>query len=830
MTTAHQNSTEPVGSTSAGSGLQSAPATVSFAELLTLLGHDGFTAVCHQPIGGEFRSSVTESADAASLADVADADLWFGINPVTGPARTRSGRGRSDDVTKLSCLWVDFDVKEGACASLTEAQAIINDLAVALGTKPAVLIWSGHGVQPLWLIDDEDAVLTSPEDNLRAATLIKRWRRLVENFAEKRGASVDAVFDLARILRIPGTKNYKETPVPVVATRGNGGPLTLNEIDEVLDAYGIPFPVNETVGGAVDPNTYEWADKACWYAPAMITGWKSDGPRAGRHQWLLSQATRLAAARRYGCLTAEEHRRGVANLQKRMGELCAQGKPRRVLLNEIPDALTWGEQKVAQMTEERVSGELGGHTHTDHVEELATMPRADSPAATTTSTTEVHRGQVRMAYRLAGAYKGRLLHVTGIGWHRWDGQRWAYDDTGAASRAVLDILERAWREARDDKDLTADVRKCESHAGITGVLAIAGTLTDFCATVRDLDADPYLLNTASGTFDLRTGTLRPHSPADRITKVTRAAVPDVVDATSSWQSFLDRVLPDPEVREYLQRVAGVALLGRVTEHILAILTGTGANGKGTFYKALCWALGDYASTAEPDLFMHRQGAHPTGEMDLLGRRLVVVSESEKDRRLAEATMKRLTGGDTIRARRMRQDFIEFEPSHTPLLITNHLPKVSGDDPAIWRRLRVIPFAVEIPPAEREKSLDERLQIDADVVLAWAIAGWRDYQTKGDLAEPAAVVVATDEYHKASDAISRFIDDCCVTSTPALKATTSQLFKAWDAWRTEDGAEAVSQKAFGQALDKHGYPVTDKTRLGRFRAGIGLKVEVSDDAA
>ncbi|WGJ87733.1 phage/plasmid primase, P4 family [Gordonia sp. SMJS1] len=456
------------------------------------------------------------------------------------------------------------------------------------------------------------------------------------------------------------------------------------------------------------------------------------------------------------------------------------------------------------------------------------MPQA--PPDNAAPTTEIHRGQVRMAYRLAGAYKGRLLHVTGIGWHRWDGQRWAYDDTGAASRAVLDILERAWREARDDKDLTADVRKCESHAGITGVLAIAGTLTDFCATVRDLDADPYLLNTASGTFDLRTGTLRPHNPADRITKVTRAAVADTVDPTSSWQGFLDRVLPDPEVRDYLQRVAGVALLGRVTEHILAILTGTGANGKGTFYKALCWALGDYASTAEPDLFMHRQGAHPTGEMDLLGRRLIVVSESEKDRRLAEATMKRLTGGDTIRARRMRQDFIEFEPSHTPLLITNHLPKVSGDDPAIWRRLRVIPFAVEIPPAEREKTLDERLQIDADVVLAWAIAGWRDYRTRGDLAEPAAVVVATDEYHKASDAISRFVDDCCITSTPALKATTSQLFKAWDAWRAEDGAEAVSQKAFGQALDKHGYPVTDKTRIGRFRAGIGLKVEVSDDAA
>ena len=190
----------------------------------------------------------------------------------------------------------------------------------------------------------------------------------------------------------------------------------------------------------------------------------------------------------------------------------------------------------------------------------------------------------------------------------------------------------------------------------------------------------------------------------------------------------------------------MARLGKVAEHILPILTGTGANGKGTFYKAMLWALGDHGSTVEPDLLMHRQGAHPTGEMDLLGRRLVVVSESERDRRLAEATMKRLTGGDTIRAPRMRQDFVEFKPSHTPLLITNHLPKVSGDDPAIWRRLRVVPFTVEIPAAERDPHLDERLQAEADAVLAWAIAGWVDYRERG-LDEPQAVLVATDDYQR-----------------------------------------------------------------------------------
>jgi putative DNA primase/helicase len=438
-----------------------------------------------------------------------------------------------------------------------------------------------------------------------------------------------------------------------------------------------------------------------------------------------------------------------------------------------------------------------------------------------------HSGQVRMAYRLAAGCVDRLLYVYGIGWHRWDGTRWAFDDTGATRRAVLGVLRDALAESLGDKRLRTDIAKCESESGINGVLGIASALRPFAATVRDLDADPYLINVANGTLDLRTMELSMHDPADRITKVTRAAYdPDA--AGRAWQAFIERVLPDEPVRAYLQRLAGVGLLGTVIEHLLPILTGTGANGKGTFYKGLCWALGDYASTAEPALFMHRQGAHPTGEMDLRGKRLVVVSESEQDRRLAEATMKRLTGGDTIRARRMRQDFVEFTPSHLPLLITNHLPKVSGDDAAVWRRIRVIPFGVEIPPAERDPHLDERLQTDADAVLGWALAGWSDYRRRQALDEPAAVLTATGDYHRASDAVARFITEECVTTSPALKATTGQLFEQWERWRTAESAEQITRKAFGLALDRRGYPVTDKARDGRWRGGIGLAVKADGD--
>ncbi|GFG65392.1 hypothetical protein MKUB_28820 [Mycobacterium kubicae] len=229
-----------------------------------------------------------------------------------------------------------------------------------------------------------------------------------------------------------------------------------------------------------------------------------------------------------------------------------------------------------------------------------------------------HSGQVRMAYLLAAAYENKLLHVHGIGWHQWDGRRWAADDTGAAHRAVLDVLRRALAESLGDRELRADVRKCESAAGLAGVLEIAAALTVFAATVRDLDADPYLLNTANGTLDLRTQELRPHNPADRITKVCRGAYHPEAAQPAVWEAFLARVLPDGAVRGFVQRLAGLALLGEVREHILPIFTGTGRNGKGTLYKALLYALDDYGHVAEPDLFMHREGAHPTGQMDLWG--------------------------------------------------------------------------------------------------------------------------------------------------------------------------------------------------------------------
>lgn len=450
--------------------------------------------------------------------------------------------------------------------------------------------------------------------------------------------------------------------------------------------------------------------------------------------------------------------------------------------------------------------------------ESVSADRFDELGRRVSGSGEQHSGQVRMAYRLAGSHRDRLLYVHNIGWHYFDGRRWAEDDRGEARRAVLDVLSAALAESVGDKQLRADVGRCESDAGISGVLGIASALVEFAATVDDLDADPYLLNCANGTLDLRTLELREHDPADRLTKVTSAAY-DPRAELGVWSEFLARILPDEDERDYLQRVVGQALYGRVTEHLLAVLTGTGANGKTTFYAAVTGALGDYASIIDPSLLLvHDRGRGSAGPemMQLLGARLVIGSETEEGRKLDEPTMKRLTGGDQLTARRLYREPVTWTPSHSLVYVTNALPVVRGNDPAVWRRVRVVPFSVVIPPDERDPDLPERLALHLDAVLAWAVAGYVDYR-RGGMAEPTTVLRATEDYRAESDAVARFVKEACMASAPG--STTRDLYTAWQQWAVRDGAESLTEKMFGRELDRLGYPVTGRTKRGMTRAGL-----------
>ena len=413
-------------------------------------------------------------------------------------------------------------------------------------------------------------------------------------------------------------------------------------------------------------------------------------------------------------------------------------------------------------------------------------------------------GQTRFARILAETFSHQIMFVQRLGWHYYDGKRWTAEG-GVGDRKVRQLLDKTFKYhwAQLPNIVDTEVRKAETRKleqvmsafGRRGVLDIAEHQPELNVLANELDADPFLLNVDNGTLDLHTFELRPHDPYDRLTRVTTGAFDPDVD-TQEWSSFLDRILPDEEVRAFLQRFIGYSLLGSVTEHIFAIAHGSGQNGKSTFTETIGNALGDYAQQAPTTLFMRGHYGPAAGQatpdvVKLRGVRLAIAAESDRAIPLAEAEVKNLTGGNTITARALHKDPITFEPSHTILMETNYLPKITGRDEGIWRRITAIPFTEYIPPEERDKELKSRLMLQSTSLLTWAIEGLKSYQDIG-LAVPEAVRLYTSNYRTNSDSVTRFVMDMC-TRQRDEQVQISQLFSSYKNWCHNEEQDALPQR-------------------------------------
>jgi putative DNA primase/helicase len=406
---------------------------------------------------------------------------------------------------------------------------------------------------------------------------------------------------------------------------------------------------------------------------------------------------------------------------------------------------------------------------------------------------------------------------------------WSDDTTGEAHRCAKAIGRALQHEAagRDPGDARKAYRKAadraESAAGVAAMLTLAATEPEVAIRHEQLDADPWLLNVANGVLDLRDRRLTPHDPARLLTRITAAAY-DTDAARPTFDEFLTRIQPDPAMRAFLARLLGHALLGKVVEQVMPVLHGAGANGKSVLVETVLSALGDYGATGDPALLTDTGNPHPTGVADLFGRRLVAVHETDAGRRLAEGTVKRLTGETRVKARRMREDFWEFSASHTLLMVTNHRPVIRGDDEGIWRRLRLVPFDVVIPEAERDTRLGDRLLLEQSGVLTWLVDGYTAWTVDG-LAVPDHVRDATSAYRAESDHLGQWIGDCCLTG-PHYWAPARDLYQSWTTWARAEGLDPGTQNAFGRALADRGY---DRAKSGTVRwTGLALAAPDTDD--
>jgi putative DNA primase/helicase len=412
-------------------------------------------------------------------------------------------------------------------------------------------------------------------------------------------------------------------------------------------------------------------------------------------------------------------------------------------------------------------------------------------------------------------------------WLVWTGARWEPDDSGKVHRLAKETVRSIYQEAAEAesesrrKELAKHATGSEAEARIRAMLELAKS--EVPVSPDQLDVDPWVLNCKNGTVDLvRSGELTAHRREDLITKIAPVVL-DPHAAAPTWKALLERVLPDAEIRAFFKRLCGYALTGDTSEHVLPLLYGTGANGKSTVLNALLDTLGDYAAQAAPDLLLAKQNSHPTELADLFGKRFVAGIEVEDGRRLAESLVKQLTGGDRVKARKMRQDFWEFSPTHKVFMAINHKPTVRGTDNAIWRRIRLIPFTETIPPKEQDKRLPEKLRKERAGILAWAVEGCLEWQREG-LQAPDEVRKATREYRAEMDVIAAFIDEECVIAEHA-SATAKALYSAYKAWCEENGEKPESQRRFGGRLRERGYEsgrVTTGARKGAVEwYGIGL---------
>jgi putative DNA primase/helicase len=311
----------------------------------------------------------------------------------------------------------------------------------------------------------------------------------------------------------------------------------------------------------------------------------------------------------------------------------------------------------------------------------------------------------------------------------------------------------------------------------------------------------------NGTIDLHTGELHPHKREDLITKLAPVEY-DAEAVAPNFEAFLEQVLPSEELRRFVQRAIGYSLTGDVSEQVLLFMYGAGANGKSTLINAVLSMLGDYGMQAAPELLTAKQGTHPTELADLQGARLAASVEVEDGRRLAESLVKQLTGGDRIKARFMRQDFFEFEPTHKVILAANHKPTIRGTDHAIWRRIKLIPFEVTIPKAKQDPRLFAKLRGELPGILAWAVRGCLEWQRDG-LGEPEEVRKATEAYRAEMDVLAAYIDERCWLGANA-EAQAKPLFDDYRSWCDANGERSESQRRFATRLAERGL---EKEKVG-----------------
>ena len=814
--------------------------TKPFQELLERLGRtpEDTLAVCYQSASQGFRVKNTkvEFADLVveTLTDLG-ANVWYEINPSSA-----TGRAKAEDITRLSAVWIDIDFKETGIQSEENAHELVELIADLIGVQPTAVVYSGHGLQPYWAIDPEESFTQE-----QASGVLSRWGAFVRWVAASQGGQLDSVFDLPRIFRAPASTNFKDLANPIqvrVDFPETWRPLSLDELDDVLIAHGFvsvqTSPDFELVSGASE---WRYADYDCqWAGNLVVSVQPTSGVPKSRHGWLLQQLVKINAAHRNGCITEDTAKHLIVLLDAQFREFLKSAPAREINPGELQSANRWAIARVETFDAKKLNDELRGHEHKNIIEGAVEVVESTTPYKDVYSDEELFdiyyksylnygTTDAANATRMIHFMRGKYRFVTDVGWYYWDGTRYVHDKEKSIMQEMINSV-----QFFQGTDLGPAINKwmlvSQNKDRILNAIAIAGTDSSVLVRAIELDADANNLCTPEGIVNLRTGEIRPAIKGVDLNTRQTSVSPRTME-TPLWSNFLKEVIEDEERIAYIQELFGAALFGDSRFHVLPVFVGTGANGKSTIIDVMAGILNDYAATMPENFLLDTTGnAHPTDIARLRGVRLAVASETRPDGKFNESRVKMLTGGDTLSARFMGQNFFDFKPTHTLFMAVNHLPEVKSGGDGFWRRLRKIDFRKTIPVEKRKENLAQLLiEEEGAGILQWMIEGAVRVTNQG-FSEPESVKMATQSYRHEEDHIAKFIDERTIIADTA-SVTKVSLFNAYREWCYENGEKPVTQNNLTREV-KGRLGVTESESAG-FKMFVGvdlLKVTSGNNTA
>lgn len=396
-------------------------------------------------------------------------------------------------------------------------------------------------------------------------------------------------------------------------------------------------------------------------------------------------------------------------------------------------------------------------------------------------------------------------------WFYWDGKAWRMDESGEIKKLadiICDDIKREAYQEQDEKtqaDLLKWASRTASSKGKEAMIKECQHLQGIPASPDDFDSYSEYLNCQNGIVNLRTGELLPHDSNFLMSKICYSEYDADGGKPKLWLSFLNDVTNgDKDLQDYIQRSVGYSLTGSNREQCAYFLYGMGNNGKSTFLDTISDLLGGYASNAQPETIMMKKWGDGGAMSDiarLKSSRFVTSEEPTEGVRLNEGLLKQLTGGSKITCRFLYADEFEYTPEFKIWIATNHKPVIRGTDVGIWRRIKLIPFEVNIPESKVDKNLKYKLRAEFPQILRWAVEGCRKWMKDG-IKEPECVLEAVKEYKQEMDLLAGFIEQCIVIDYTCDEiVVASDLFTMYKQWAKDNNEYEMSSKKFFMEIGK-----------------------------